>query len=243
MSLVLNRRDVEERLQAFAPDQYKYIYGIMKNVALGFGAYTLVTFLGEPQTFVPRISFWAASVATIMVSHVTAARGILLTSFRYSWADTVFPLALGIIECILFLVLQPNKDYPHLWYCWYLAIALHMLVVVGLVWNRIAQTVEDDFEPDLRPLVQRYVTWLRADLTGAAILCGITVIAGLILVLVVLPRWPGAEFWQFIPGVILLVAMVVVIAKAESERRELITFLRAPSDTVETLKESDGSVA
>ncbi|HEY0467418.1 MAG TPA: hypothetical protein VGC79_24630 [Polyangiaceae bacterium] len=225
--MYLDQATIEDRLKSFTPDNYLYVYGIMKGIALGVGAIIVLPFLDDLPTLLPRLSLWLASIAVLMVSHTTAARGILLTSFRYSWLDTLLPLAIGIVECLLFTILQPSKESPDLWQHWYFLMAAHMFLVVLLVLNRLTQTREEDFDPVLHPLVNRYRSWMKWDILGAGVLGICTVAIGIAINVILLPQWPRVVWWQFIVGTLLVFVMAFVVAKAESERREIIEFIRA----------------
>ena len=231
MHLVLDRQTVESRLQDFTRGSYSYIYGITKNVALGIGALVVITFFREPSTFVPRLSFWLASIAAVVVTHATAARGVVLSSFRYTWLDVVVPLTMGLLECLLFAVLQPTKDVPQLWLFWYFLLTAHMLLAVALVLNRLHVTKAEDFDRDLQPLAAMYKSWLRSDAKGAAGCATAVGVIALVMHLWIFHRWPAAQWWQFILSLLILCMMCGVVAKSEHERKQIVTFISSLPNT------------
>lgn len=226
MDLSLDRKTVEERLRNFTANNYSSIYGILKNVALAIAALVLTTFLQDRATLVPRFSFWAATIAFLTVTHLTAARGVLLANFRYNWLDFMIPLSMGMVECLLFYILMPNSARPQLWLDWYFLAALHMFLAVILVINRLKLTRVEDFAEDLQPLIIRFTSWLRGDAKGAGICCVITIIIGLVMRLWILPRWPEAEWWQFLCGLCFISVMCVIVATVERQRKQIISFIQ-----------------
>jgi hypothetical protein len=179
--LLIDRKLVEGRLQDFTRNSYFYIYGMTKNIALGIAAVVVITFSREPATLVPRLVFWLASISVLVVSHATAARGVLLAGYRYSWLDTTIPLGMGLLECLLFTMLQPSSTDPQLWLWWFVPLAAHMLLAVCLVLNRLNLHRAEDFVPALRPLAKTCRGWLRRDIIGASGCAGFVIVAGMTL--------------------------------------------------------------
>jgi len=224
--LVIDRQLVENRLQDFTRNSYFYIYGMTKNVALGIAAFVLITFAREPDTLVPRLMFWLASVSVLLVTHATAARGVLLAGYRYGWLDTVVPLAMGLIECLLFTMLQPSKDDPRLWLWWFVPLAIHMLLAVCLVLNRLHLLKSEDFVRPLQPLAKTLRGWMREDVIGATGCAAFVIAAGSALQFWIIPHHPPAHGWQTTFGLSVFVVMCNVIAKAERERNKIVAFVR-----------------
>ncbi|PYS21262.1 MAG: hypothetical protein DMF72_18030 [Acidobacteria bacterium] len=113
-----------------------------------------------------------------MVTLTTWGRGVLLTNSRANVLDTLLPTLMGIVEFGLFAVLYPRKGLDgkdirwangtEPWHLWPFANALHALLAVFLVLNRIYNTDPiKDFEPRLQPLASQYMDWMRGDWKGA----------------------------------------------------------------------------
>lgn len=233
MTLKLDRQTVAGRLHSLTSDHYSFIYGMMKSIALGVGAVILLPLIGEPLWRVPKLAFWAASVAAIMVSYVTTARGVVLTGFRCSWLDVVVPLGMGIVECLLFLVLQPVTASaiatPDIWRRWPFILSIHMFCAVLVVVNRLAMAKANDFEDELVPLIRKYKRWLKEDIVGAGF-CGVAFGAiDRALNGAWLTAAPPTEDWYTAAGVFAFALMAVVIIKAERERSELVATMEALS--------------
>ncbi len=216
--MMLNVRTVADRVQSFTRDQYIFSYGIMKNIALATAGVVLLTLSEEPETFIPRLAFWLASVGAILVTHSTAARGMLLAGYRYTLLDSLLPLTHGLIEFLLFAVLAPLKHRTGLWQYWLLLFGLHGICAMILVLNRLACTTVQDCEAILSPLVEDLLRWLKRDWKGAGA-CGVAYVAAWTLmhfwIVPVFPWWAKGETVLGMHG---MVVMILVWIRAEKER-------------------------
>lgn len=137
----LNVSTVADRLRDYTASNYTYLYSLTKGVALATAAFVFLTLLDDPSTELPRLVLWLASIGAVLITHMTAARGILLTSYRYNALDTIFPLAIGVVETMLFAILQPTAKHPLIWHHWSLLFAIHAFFAVGIVQNRLQLTL------------------------------------------------------------------------------------------------------
>jgi hypothetical protein len=177
MSLPLTVDQVVQRLNNFPHDNYLYIGGFMRSVALAAGTFVLLEILLNFRRYWPRLLPWLASLLAVLVTLMTWGRGILLTNSKANIWDAVLPLLMGITEFVLFAILAPQKRYDsepveykpiQPWNYWFFAHAIHGLLAFFLVWNRISNTdVVRDFQPELRPLGAEYLQWIKLDRIGA----------------------------------------------------------------------------
>lgn len=195
MSMKLDRMVVSDRVQGFALDHYLFVFGIMKGIALGIAALALLPILDSPNLW-PQLSFWIASFSLVLVSHVTTSRGILLASYNYNLVDLVVSLAIGIIECLLFAILQSSQQHPDMWHYWWVLVAVHGVLAALMVRNRLAITSLDEFDDEMRSLATEYRTWLRRDLIGAAVAGFIASMFAVAMLSWILPNFPSMEMWR-----------------------------------------------
>ena len=164
MARMLPPEVVQDRLRDYVASHYLMLISVIKGVVLGFAALALLAAFGDRQTVVPRLAFWAASIAAALVSYVTWARGVVLTNEKYSVFDAVWPLLMGIAEILLFAILLPDDKRPWFWWNWYLVLAAHSFCAFLLTGNRIKQTdVPNDFDPKLKDLGDLYKQWVQSD--------------------------------------------------------------------------------
>lgn len=176
MSTPISVDDIATRLMSFPHDRYLYIGGFMRSVVWAVATVVLLEIIARGRDYRLRLVPWLVSLLATMVTLMTWGRGVLLTNSRATLLDSVLPTLMGVIEFCLFAVLAPqmsdseNKDRKiDLFNYWFFVLALHALLAVLLVGNRIANTsVTDDFAQELRPLANEYVGWMYADLIGAS---------------------------------------------------------------------------
>jgi hypothetical protein len=210
-------------------DAYNYlqISGYNKGVALAAAAVVGLAILSDRDKW-PRATFWLASLMAITISYMTYGTGVLLNNDRSNVLDSIFPLAMGLVEFTLFAILLSDETKtPHLWRNWFLVIFAHAGLAVLLVANRISQTfVNEDFEPALRPLANLYVGWLRADQLGATLVALISLGCWALMTFAVWPRWPHrAVLIQSVLAFLLACGMLVPILQADKHRQEMDQFI------------------
>lgn len=224
MSLRLDKETLAGRLRDFAPDSYVYIYGIMKGIAIGVGAVVVLTFPLDLRS-ASHFALWIAAFSAVLVTHTTAARGILLARYRYNLLDTVVPLIIGTLECLLFAVLQWDEIDPDRWRCWYLLIALHALGAFTLLTNRLALTKTGDVDNDLHELIACCRRWFRVD-KWCALAFSLVFVAVWYFEIpeksaTIVPRcWVDVAF----AAIVVLVHTGVAI-KADSQRQRIVHFV------------------
>jgi len=182
MSTPLTPEAVAARLLSYPHDTYLYVGSFMRSVALAAGALVLLEILSHKRYWW-RLLPWVACLLATIITLMTWGRGVLLTNSKSNIWDAILPLLMGISEFCLFAILSP-KEYWHpatpvramqeddelgSWRYWLFVHAIHALLAVGLVANRLAQTDPVlDFDGRLRPLALEYVGWMKEDLRGAA---------------------------------------------------------------------------
>lgn len=228
-SLRITRKLVRERLQSYTRDSYVYLYGLVKGIALAAATYAILAVLDSGERIPEKLVLWVASGGAVLVSHVTASAGALLSSHRFNFLDTLLPVLVGLIEFLLFGILAPPGDHPDWWQHWYLLFAIHALVAAGLVTNRFYLTdVEAEFDPDLRDLATAYIHWLRGNVIGA-VLVGLAFVMA--WVFVQLSPWgDSGSTVHFVLGSVALLSVVPVIREAEHQRARIVMFVFGKTD-------------
>src|SRR6266542_6259709 len=116
---------VQERLREYVGEHYLLLTSVIKGVTVWIAADILIQAASDQPTMVPRLCFLAGSLGATLVSYVTWSRGVVMTNEKYNVFDAAFPLLMGLVEILLFMVLLPNKDLPDLLWYWYPLIGLH----------------------------------------------------------------------------------------------------------------------
>jgi hypothetical protein len=245
MSSTLTVDAIQARLSQFPHDQYLYIGGFMRSVALAGGALVLLEILLEFKRYWPRLLPWMVALGATLVTLTTWGRGILLTNSRADVADAVLPTLMGILEFCLFATLIPRRSpdgrdvtlYKNIepWHLWPFFNAAHASLAVLLVLNRISMTDPiNDFQPNLRPLAAEYMSWMRGDVSGALIGVGVFFALGVITLIFVRlaqkpRRWPifACTALALIP--LFIYSMVVREANKQRQRTEEVVFSLKPN--------------
>ena len=154
----------------------------MRSVAWAAGTLVLLEIFIDIRKNWRLLLPWFASLMATMVTLMTWGRGILLTNSKADLLDSILPTLMGITEVCLFSILSPRLNRvdpnPDLnkrvsfepWHWWLLVLAIHALLAVFLVWNRISLTdIVNDFDLQLQPLAKEYMQWMHDDRFGAAI--------------------------------------------------------------------------
>lgn len=224
---------VAERLRDYTPSNYLYLYGLMKGVALATAAFVCLTFLDDRTTLFPRLVLWFASIGVVLITHTTAARGVLLASHRYNVLDTIFPLAMGVVETMLFAILQPSEKNPLIWHHWALLFTIHAMLAVGIIQNRLRLTVFEDFHESLHPLAADLRSWLYKDRTGGAS-CE-AAFFGLWLLTAVWqgPRELFGSWVDIVIGFLALLVGIGVVFQADKQRGHIADFVANLTNTIQ----------
>jgi hypothetical protein len=181
MQHALTLEELATRLKNYPHDQYLYIGGFMRAIALAAGTIVLLHLVVNSRKDWPLLLPWCGSLLATTVTLMTWGRGILLTNSQATIWDTLLPLGMGILEFCLFAVLSPTQciipGYNHedysvgnlkRWNYWFCFSAIHAALAIALVHNRIVNThIDQDFAAPLRPLAGEYVQWMKADMMGA----------------------------------------------------------------------------
>jgi len=232
MPVKLSSKEVADRLLHYSRDNYLLLANVIKGVVLGVATPCTIAILSNLPLMWPRLAPLICSGSAAMVTYMTWGRGVLLTNARSNVRDSVLPLLMGGFEVSLFLLLWAKDDA---WRPWIFALAGHTLIAVFLVRNRIAQTLEVDFDETLqqlvvngtqRNLVKDYMTWMEKDKKGATF--------GTIMSLVF--GFGAFAFWctghNFAGNITVTVAASIttiilcfVVKDADKQRREIDKFV------------------
>ena len=226
MPISLKPIDIQTRIKNYPGDNYLFIGGLFKSMALGAACYSGINIMINIHLYWPSIYPWFASFAAMMVSYVTWGRGILLTNSRSNLLDSILPFLMGWIEVGLFIVLyhEDNQVYTEMHQFWMLLFALHSLIAFILVTNRICNTkINDDFHPSLIELASKYVGWMKSDCKGT--LCSF-LFAFLLWIFIYYDIWPfencNDDFIQSAFAIISVIILSIVIIIAEAQRKQII---------------------
>jgi hypothetical protein len=221
----------------FPRDQYVYIGGIMRSVALAAAAIVLLEIFWDFRTYWPRLIPWVGSLFAAFVTLATFARGVLLTNSRASLWDLILPTLIGLVEFSLFITLsprlRPRSDHRRFhkfndWTPWFFYFACHAALGVAIIQNRISDTEPTrDFDEPLRPLANEYMGWMYDDRKGALIGVAVALISGL-LVWWVLRKWRTRLWYSLIYIALTIAPMFVlthVISEADTQRQRIEEFV------------------
>src|SRR6266487_3856601 len=98
MSSTLTVEQLQIRLSQFPHDQYLYIGGFMRSVALAAGTLVLMEILLQFRRYGVRLLPWTVAFGAILVTLTTWGRGVLLTNSRANVFDAILPILMGITE-------------------------------------------------------------------------------------------------------------------------------------------------
>jgi hypothetical protein len=228
MPLPIKKQHIIDRVRDYPHDHYLFMGSILKGVALSVATIALLQIVQNFRSNWTRLFPWAASIAAILVSYITWGRGILVANARGNVGDSIFPLLMGVVEFLLFAVLLNDPNHPIFWLNWFAILAVHALMAVGLVINRIhnSQPV-GDFERDVQDLGEKMDKWLHEDRLGASLVGLGAVIAWCGVRWLALP-FLGVAWATWIQAGLCVVALGVllkVIIVADQQRQEIDHFV------------------
>ncbi len=234
MSSTLTVQEVANRLSQFPHDRYLYIGGFMRSVALAAGTYVLLEILLDLKRYKLRLLPWTAALLATMITLTTWGRGVLLTNSRANLFDAVLPTLMGIAEFCLFAILAPRKNSDSVvlsrgletWHFWPFFNAAHVGLAVLLIWNRIYNTdTVKDYVPELRPLADKYMDWMRGDRIGAGVTTVILIVIGFVTLRLArkASEHPGRKrYWRTyaVLSILPIIIYINVIRMAEDQRQQ-----------------------
>jgi hypothetical protein len=218
----ITKKIVSRRIADYTKDNYLYIYGLIKGVALATAAFVLLTFLKEPVTILPRLVLWLAILGTLLISLIATARGVILTGSNSNLLDTFTPIGGGFFEFLLFAFLQPINNFPQLWIFWYVVWGLHAFTASIMVSNRISLTKLEDYEKGLHPLIMKYINWLKQDFRGSLTSGFVSIIVWVIVCLVGIHL---GHFIVYVTGSLIIVMSIIVTLEVEKQRKAIYNFI------------------
>jgi hypothetical protein len=169
----INASDVIERLHDLPKENYLFLGNVVKGVALSIATLVLLQIASDLRQEWPRLLPCLASMAALLVTHLTWSRGVVLTNSEMNILDSIFPLAAGIVEFMLFGVLLDNKEHPRFWFNWPACVGLHALFGGAIAWNRHRVVALDrDFSPELKALGKLYTEMIARNRIGASLAGG-----------------------------------------------------------------------
>lgn len=150
---------------------YTTLQALMKGAELLFAANaTVVLLAGTLPNRDQRLMFLVVSCLFSLVTLTTWTRGATISGPRLNLLDFIVPMALGVAEISLFLIVAPFHGSPLVpIQFWYAAFAVHAALAMLLVFNRSSQTPYQDFADDLRAKARLMARWMRKDIRGILI--------------------------------------------------------------------------
>jgi len=230
----LDRTTVTDRIQGYSyNNNYLYLGGIMKSVALAAGALVLLGLVADFSDNWPRLLPWLGSLLLVLLTHITWGRGALLTNSRSNVFDSAFPLLMGIAEFLLFAILVPPNLLPQetiteAWRWWFFVVAGHAGLAIMLISNRIKQTFpRDDFDSDLWDLADQSLRWTRKDRWGATLATIVAVTFGILSIFVLPGQPPDLQFrmWFWIMTSLMMVFFCIPIYQADKQRNQIASLV------------------
>ena len=216
----LRVEDIHTRLHDYARDNYLFLGNVTKGVALAVATTILLQIVGDFRSEWTRMTPWLASLVGIVATYVTTHSGILMTNSRANSLDSMLPLVMGIAEFLLFGILFVNKDHPVLWLNWFLCVALHALVGVAIVQNRI-WNVNPAVDYGDQDLGKSYEESLIRNRNGAALLSLVSIGAWLSVRCWIFPQSGirAAAIAQFVLAIPFIFSLAIIIQNSNTDRR------------------------
>jgi hypothetical protein len=223
--------EIAARLKSFPHDQYLYVGGFMRSIALAAGTIVLLEIFGNWRKYRWLLFPWIATLLACLVTITTWGRGVLLANSPANILDAVLPMLIGIVEVCMFTILSPRillqresdttsdgvlppRSFRH-WAYWFVFSAMHAFLAVFLVWNRMSLThVDLDFSADLRSLGLEYVGWMKGDVIGASVGTVLSAVSACIL----LRKKKNTLRWSVALTLIPIVVFVCVSVQADHQR-------------------------
>lgn len=213
----------------------------MRSVALAAGTIVLLEILMAGKRYWWRLLPWTIALGATLVTLETWGRGVLLTNSRADVRDALIPTLMGIMEFLMFAILAPRhtrtdedfriKGKVEPWHLWPFLNAVHALMAVFLVLNRIHNTDPiNDFAPTLRPLASEYVGWMWNDVYGATAGFVIMTILGFLTIFFVQKdkTWSKYVYTAFAIIPLIVYTNVIIQANAQRVRTETVAFSLKP---------------
>jgi hypothetical protein len=229
MPLPLDWQTVADRLKDFPRDNYTFIGSVMKGTSLFLGSYVLLEFHTDWKKYRARLLPWCVALLAILVTYTTWGRGVLLTNSHANLCDNVFPLAMGIIEVLMFGILNVKEQAsPDSWLDWPFLLGVHAIFAVALISNRLfCVDPIADFDAGLRPLAHDLVGWVRADAFGAS---GLAILAFAAWTLLRVMRKRQRDHktilrWQNRFAIFFILLLSFVVWGAEKQRAKIDEFV------------------
>jgi len=219
--------DLQQRLSGHIYSLYMNYSFLIKGGVYTVASMSLFHILTENEAFQKgRFGFWLASFGLSVVTIAKWSRGSVMAAPAATMLDVLLPIAIGIPEYLLFIVLDPMFTLS--WTYWYVVAAIHSALALALVGNRLKQTKTSHYDPELLPLVEKYKKWMWRDLLGAGIIAAISSV----LFLATRPefgKWailhvPGAELRHTVIAALYLVVGIWITRQAYFEYLDITTF-------------------
>ena len=177
-----------DRIRHLPSVQYVNANALVKSAVVVISAMTLLSILSKSLSFDSmrdRMVFWSLSAMMSGVTQITWARGYVFTTSRIGILDFYAPIWVGVFEVLLFQACDPTlnlhiADLEQFSSVWLIFLGFHALAATVLVWNRVYETADSDFDAQLRevplrkeqrPLANLYKSWIRHDGYATAVIC------------------------------------------------------------------------
>ena len=135
----------------------------------------------------------------------------------------------------LFAVLNAGDKFRPVWHFWFFVLALHSLLAVMLIRNRIQNTHPEDFDPKLRELIYKtYRSWLKKDAAGAT--AGM-IMSGAFGVLTLL-LWSKTQYGDWVMAFLPGIPLFIILYFTQKATRQLQELDRLISKEVQTPNET-----
>jgi hypothetical protein len=232
----LSVAELQERIALHVYAMYMNYAFLIKGGVYTVAALSLFHILTDQSTSFRfgLLVFWGASFAFSLVTFSKWSRGAAMINARANMFDVLLPIGIAIPEYLMFIVIDPEFGKTGSSTVWYVIFSSHATLAFMLVLNRLQQTViVDDYSTDMRPLPQRYVSWLRGDLFGTAI-------AGILSLLIFIATtgygynllaMPGAALYHEIIAIVICLAGLIITWEAYYQYNEIVRFKPALNQT------------
>ncbi len=213
MESKLSRQLLTTRLHDAVGVNYLSLASIIAGVNLAVAADSLVGFFNIPAFAWDRVPLWLSSFECLVIAYSALTLVPILAIYSPNWRDHVLSLLIGLCVLLLFEVL-PHANLIALWY---LFAALTCASRVGLARHIAAELRRLECEDDIQQIVRDF-TRSMARVARAHLSIGVY----FLLVWIGLLSVPGLLPWQWLFGVLGMVALLVIILLFERARARLV---------------------
>lgn len=193
MAPEIGKAQLQARLDTYLVDRYLNLHNILVGVALGIAGLAAANLMSAPSGYQDyQVAFWMlwlAGLLAVVTAYAGAVIGsVLLPSRVPGMLDLLIPLALGIVEFLLFGILAHKvtslSSPASVMVAWFSTFTGFGIVATVAVWRASRIIEPGTFSPDIASAVRKYFRGLYWDMGSAAALAAVSLAGALVNVCV-----------------------------------------------------------